>query len=358
MNNNYGQGAPKKNDNGWLIGVVSAIAVLAAAIVISAVWLGYRIVHKSLTMEKTVAGIKDGHDSGDEFDFDFDYHYGYGEKESEAEPEPYGYDDDDSYPYSYDDPYDDFYGDYFGEDYDDYYGTDPYGYDHDNDDHRGSTDPYAETDKKYYEGLEDAVRSDLDYSVTWKSYEYDTDYRYVDIHAVYPQITGENIPNLEHINDHIFQEVQFWVESFEEYEEEGYFYEDDSFELDAYGYVTYMDEEKISIVYSERGMANSSGVAYLYSINIDVQNGVVLDNSSIINMDDEFAVEFRNRNKEQNDAEGYVDFLSDQEITEYLNSETMGIVFYTPLGLEVGINVDGGWYTVTYKDYEKYLKKL
>ena len=357
MNNNYDQGAPKKNDNGWLIGVVSAIVVLMAAIVISAGWLGYRIVSKSLTMEKTVSGIKDGvNDSGDEFDFDFDYHYGYGEKEQE----PHDYDDNDSYPYPYDDLYEDFYEEYYGDYFEEYFGEDydDYGHDYDNDDRHDSADPYAETDKKYYEGLEDAVRSDLDYSVRWESYEYDTDYRYVDIYAVYPQITGENIPNLEHINDYIFQEIQFWVESFEEYEEEGYFYEDDSFELDAYGYVTYMDEEKISIVFSEHGMANGSGVAYLYSINVDVQNGVILDNSSIINMDDEFAVEFRNRNKEQNDADGYVDILSDQEIAEYLNSETMGIVFYTPLGLEVGINVDGGWYTVTYKDYEKYLKKL
>lgn len=128
--------------------------------------------------------------------------------------------------------------------------------------------------------------------------------------------------------------------------------------MDAYGYVTYMDEEKISVVFSERGFANGSGIAYLYSINIDIENGVILDNSSIINMDDEFAVEFRRRNQEQNDADGYVDILSDQEVVEYLNSDTMGIVFFTPLGLEVGINIDGGWYTVTYKDYEKYLKKL
>jgi len=367
MNNNYDPMAPEKNDNGWLIGVVSAIAVLAAAIVISAGFLGYRIVHRSLTMEKTVANIKDGkYDSGDDFDFDFDYHYGYGEKESETEP----YNDDDSYPYSYDYPYNypyedfggdyfgDYFGDDFGDDYDDDYGHDDYGHDYGSDDYHGDTDPYAETDQKYYEGLEDAVRSDLNYSVKWESYEYDTDYRYVDIYAVYPQIVGENVPNIEHINEYIFQEIQFWVESFEEYEEEGYFYEDDSFELDAYGYVTYMDEEKMSIVYSERGTANGSSVAYLYSINVDIQNGVILDNSSIINMDDEFAVEFRNRNKEQNDADGYVDMLSDQEVAEYLNSETMGIVFYTPLGLEVGINVDGGWYTVTYRDYEKYLKKL
>ena len=32
------------------------------------------------------------------------------------------------------------------------------------------------------------------------------------------------------------------------------------------------------------------------------------------------------------------------------------ILFYTPLGMEVGVNHDNGWCTVTYKDYEKYLK--
>lgn len=334
MNNNYDPKLSGKNNNGWLIGVVSAIAVMFAAIVAVICCLFYRVANEAVRDRKTVAGITDGA-SGNGDDFDFDYQYGYAQKESEPESEESGNDD----------PDEDFYQDYFGDD--------PY----DDHDHKES-DPYEDTDQEYYEGLKDAVRYDLDYSVSWQSYEYDTDYEYVDIYAVYPQLTGEGIPNLEYINDYIFQEIQFWVESFEEYEEEGYFYEDDAFTLDANAYVTYMDEEKISIVYSERGTANGSRVAYLYSINVDVQNGVILSNSSIINMDDEFAVEFRRRNQEQNDAEGYVDILSDQEIVEYLNSETMGIVFYTPLGLEVGINVDGGWYTVTYKDYEKYLKKL
>lgn len=325
MNNYYNQLPPRKNNNGWLIGVVSAIAVLYAAILVTVGLFCYRVVNDAVQQE----GITSG--NGDEFDFDFDYNYQYAQKETEPEE---------------DDLYDDFYRDYFDDDDYDYYDDPEY------------TDPYEDTDAEYYDGLKDAIRYDLDYSVSWQSYYYDTDYQYVDIYAIYPEISGENIPNLDYINDYIFQEVQFWVESFEEVEEEGYFYEDDSFSMDATAYITYMDEEKISIVFSEYGVTNGSNVSYLYSINVDVKNGVILSNSSIIDINDEFAVEFRKRNQEQNDAEGYVDILSDQEIVEYLNSSTMGIVFYTPLGLEVGINVDGGWYTVTYKDYEKYLKKL
>lgn len=325
MNNYQNPMPPEKNNNGWLIGVVSAIAVLSIVVVAAAGWLGHRIVNKAAEEIKTAADNGPSGD-GDDFDFDFNYNYQYAQKETESEEE----DDDDLY------------GDYF-EDYD----YDSY-----------DADPYEDTDKEYYEGLRDAIRYDLDYSVEWESYTYDTDYQYVNIAAVYPKISGENIPNLDYINDYIFREVETWIESFEEYEQEGYFYEYDSFSLDATAYITYMDEEKISVVYSEHGRTDTESVSYLYTINVDVKNGVILDNSSIINMDDEFAIEFRQRNKEQNDAEGYVDVLSDQEIVEYLNSETLGIVFYTPLGLEVGINVDGGWYTVTYKDYEKYLKKL
>jgi len=330
MNNNYNPMSPKKNKNGWLIGVVSAIAVILVAIVVEVGLLGYRLMNAAVEYRKSVAGISDGaSESGDEFDFDFDYNYQYAQEEKESEADD-------------DDLYDDFYRD-------DYY---------DYDDDPEYTDPYADTDKEYYEGLKDAIRYDLDYSISWQTFYYETDYQYVDIYAVYPEIKGENIPNLDYINDYIFQEVQFWVDSFEEYEEDGYFYEDDSFSLDATAYITYMDEEKISIVFSEYGLTGDSQVAYLYSINVDVKNGVIMTNSSIIDINDEFAVDFRKRNQEQNNAEGYVDVLSDQEIVEYLNSSTMGIVFFTPLGLEVGINIDGGWYTVTYKDYEKYLKKL
>lgn len=332
----------KESNNGWLIGVVVAIIVLSIGAVAAGAIFGYRLMQKVVEEEKSVASIKEKDSSDKDFDFEFDHSYHYeGEDESEEEEEKenasggqYNEPEIDSPDYS-------MYGGISGE-----YDITDYSY---TDERNGEI---------YYSELKDATRNDLDYSVSWQDYEYETDYKNVDIVAFYPKIVGENIPNLDHINDYIFDEVEYWVESFEEYVDEGYFAEDDDFLFLAYAYVTYMDEEKISIVYSEYGEAAGEEMYYLYSINVDVQNGVILDNSSIIDMDDAFAVEFRERNREQNDADGYIDELTDQEVLEYLNSSTMGVVFYTPVGLEVGINLDYGWYTVTFRDYKKYLEKL
>lgn len=322
----------KKSGNGWLIAVVIGIVVCLIGIVAVAFWLVVTIGRMDAEEIKSASVLREqGIEKADKDDFDFDFEYNYRqEKETEKETDEENVPDDEE-------EQKDSYGTINAEDY-----------------------SYIDEDtgEEYYEKLKDAIRYDLDYSITWKSFDYDTDYEDVMIYASYPELTGDNIPNLDYINDYIFKEVEFWVEGFEENVAEGYFLEDDEFLMDIFAYVTYMDEEKISIVFSEYGYSDDYQMAYLYSVNVDVQNGVILENSSIINMDDEFAVEFRNRNKEQNDAEGYIDELSDQEIVEYLNSPTLGAVFYTPLGLEVGINLDSGWYTVTFKDYEKYLKKL
>ncbi len=47
--------------------------------------------------------------------------------------------------------------------------------------------------------------------------------------------------------------------------------------------------------------------------------------------------------------------MTDQEITALFNSPDI-IVFYTPKGMEIGFNYDEGWVTVTYEEYEQYLK--
>ena len=339
----------KKSDNGWLIAVVIAIMVLMVGVIVLGAVLGYKLVQK-VSEEKRVFSMKENDTSDEEAedDFDFEYSYQYREEKQSETDEQNGETTESSdslkngYPEFYSDEENPVAGNYsqgaFNED--DYSYTD------------------KETGAKYYKELKNAIRDDLNYSVSWQEYKYKTDYENVSIQASYPKLVGENIPNLDYINDYIFDEVEFWTESFEEYVNEGYFFEDDEFYLNSTVYVTYMDEEKISMVYSEYGETDGSTMYYLYSVNVDVQNGVILDNASIINMDDEFAVEFRERNREQNDADGYIDELSDQEIVEYLNSPSMGVVFYTPLGLEVGINLDYGWYTVTFRDYEKYLKKL
>ena len=47
--------------------------------------------------------------------------------------------------------------------------------------------------------------------------------------------------------------------------------------------------------------------------------------------------------------------MTDQEITDHFNSSNI-IVFYTPKGMEIGFNYEEGWVTVTYEEYDEYLK--
>ena len=77
-----------------------------------------------------------------------------------------------------------------------------------------------------------------------------------------------------------------------------------------------------------------------------------------LDIDDEFAIDFRKRCEEQNGEINGLNYYSDQQIREYLTNENSLIIFYTPLGMEVGIHYDDGWATVTYKDYEKFTKQF
>ena len=86
-----------------------------------------------------------------------------------------------------------------------------------------------------------------------------------------------------------------------------------------------------------------------------MENGIILDNESMLNIDDDFSVEFRERSDIQNGEIEHLTAMSDQEITGHFNSSDI-IVFYTPQGMEIGFNYDEGWVTVTYKEYEQYLK--
>ena len=116
-----------------------------------------------------------------------------------------------------------------------------------------------------------------------------------------------------------------------------------------------MEEEKKGIVFSEDEYGDYDYDAFLYSINIEMENGIILDNESMLNIDDDFSVEFRERSDIQNGEIEHLTAMSDQEITGHFNSSDI-IVFYTPQGMEIGFNYDEGWVTVTYKEYEQYLK--
>ena len=321
----------RKNNTRLIIGIVAGIIILFLIAV-------FALTYKAVTLfsEERARSYRDSYE---EHEFHDDREKNREKRREEDEMDPYDYDgydyfDDDFYDYDYDDyGYDD-----YGYGYDDY-GYDDYGYDYDD---------------QYYV-LQDDIKTDLTYSVDFEYYEYDTEYEDVDIMVTYPVITGENVPNLAHMNDVIQEEVDLFKDYFEEeyvdyMEDEGSY-----FAAVSSGFVTYMDEEKLSIVFSEYIYTDYYNSAYLYCINIDMENGVILDNENILSIDDAFSVEFRKQSDIQNDEIVYLTSMTDQEITALFNSPDI-IVFYTPKGMEIGFNYDEGWVTVTYEEYEQYLK--
>lgn len=207
---------------------------------------------------------------------------------------------------------------------------------------------------EYYGEITDAIRTDLDYTIEWENYEYEGNNDNVVIAVDYPVVKGD-IPNLEAINDMIDDETEYFEEYYKEYSK--YMMPDERFMVYSEGYVTYMDQEVMSVVFCEMIYTDYWTDYGLYCLNIDVESGMVLDNNSIMEIDDEFAVDFRKRCSQQNGAVSDLDYMTDQEIVYYLTSGGTSILFYTPMGMEVGMNFGEYYVTVTYKDYEKFLQK-
>ena len=217
----------------------------------------------------------------------------------------------------------------------------------------------GDSDEEYYD-FEQDIRDDLSYEVELEEFDkedYDcpegTEAR---LAITYPVVTGD-IPNVEEINRKLYEEVTAadeYIIAVADLMEDG-----DSFEYQSECYVTYMDEDILSVAFQERGILNDSMIgAVIVSMNFDLQTGLPVGNTGILDIDDEFAIDFRKRCEEQNGEINGLNYYSDQQIREYLTNENSLIIFYTPLGMEVGINYDDGWATVTYKDYEKFPKQF
>lgn len=321
----YAAPAQKKN-TGLIVGVILGVAALFLIAVFALFYHAIEVASDKKDAEKYDEDIDEFYRDYFEDDSDEDYF----DDRAHRDDEYYGYDDDhdDSYydDYYYDDDYD----------YDDYY-DDDYNYD----------------DDEYYT-LHDDIK-DLSYTIDWEYYEYDANGDNVIITIEYPVIVKGRIPNRDQINDVLESEMRFFVDYYEnEYsrymgDENSYFY------ASSVAYVTYMSEDVLSIVFSESVYSDYFDSISLYCVNIDVQNGVILDNTDILSVDDDFSVDFRYRSQRQNGSVDALDGMSDQEITQMLTSSGSLIIFYTPQGLEVGLNHEDGYVTVTYHDYKDYL---
>ena len=207
-------------------------------------------------------------------------------------------------------------------------------------------------DVPYYSGPYNDLKDNLSYQISFLTTYCNTEDGHVFIQVEYPQITSDR-EDEEYLNGELYYEYEYFRDFYMDYvadtmSEDGIFY----FSSDAY--VTYMDEEILSVVYSEK-IRYQDGSDYLsdinfYCVNIDLATGNILTNTDILNLNDDFAVDFREREISEN-GDGALTDYTDQEILAMLKDEDTLVLFYTPMGLEVGLNLDGEIVYVTYEDY-------
>ena len=217
--------------------------------------------------------------------------------------------------------------------------------------------PSAEDE--YYVKLADSLRDDLDYTIKWEEYDNVDETTGATAVGRYPQIEGGNIPHLDELNAFVKEEATYYSNLYGYYREWG---DATLYASESMGYVTYMDEEKISIVLQESIATEDGSNIALYSINIDLMSGEIMNNGGIIEYSEELTQAFRDQNDYQNGYVRAVDVMSDEKLQDFLSDEDTNIVFFTPVGLEIGFNYttsdSSGWVTATIRDYDRYRKKF
>ena len=247
-----------------------------------------------------------------------------------------------------------------------WYGRLPYEYDVPEETVPGSEETAPEeayipsADDEYYVTLANAVREDLSYRVEWEEYDLRDEETGATASGRYPQLSGGNIPQMDQLNELIRSEATYFSNLYEYYR--GWQGENVVYRAESIGYVTYMDEERISIVLEESYEMDGQSRISLYSINVDLLSGEVMDNGGLIEYSPQLAERFRDQSSRQNGYVEAVENMNDEQLLDFLSDENTNIVFYTPVGLEIGFNYttndSTGWVTATIKDYDRYVPKV
>lgn len=196
---------------------------------------------------------------------------------------------------------------------------------------------------EWYESITDYIRHDLSYSVTFQT-SYDED-----IYCNYPYLSG-NKDFLNGLNEGFAMIAESTQELAEEYDAQA----------TLYSYVTYMDEDLMSVVCIESyDFGDDTYFDSILCFTFDMQTGDLIS-FELDDTNEEFMDELEKRCTEQSTADASYLFseYTEDELWKIMKEDFALVAFYTPLGMEIGINYDGCWCCATFKDYEKYIKQI
>lgn len=220
----------------------------------------------------------------------------------------------------------------------DYYDDDFGGYDDDYD--YGYYEP--DEDDPYYREIVDCTRTDLDYAIQWavESMDPDDSDDECTYYTTYPQLEMEDAPWLDAVNEAIRQTAVTYRSTYKEYDGG----------ISTFGYVTLMDEEKISIVFKHNFYKKNVTEVRLEACTFRIETGGLVAPEEMTEIDLDLAMRFQSQDKIQNEGVDYVQDHTAEELLADLQNPDSAVFFYTPVGLEVGINYPEGWVTVTMKE--------
>ncbi len=247
-----------------------------------------------------------------------------------------------------------------------------------------STDSWVKMEESSYSGtvadeyeFDDYIDGNVSYSVEKGVWAYSNEDGYYDtgsqifphylyMTGTYVRLRNTGLKNEDAVNSMIYKKA---VEAAEVGEHAVYYLAADGSEV-AYiytdAYVTYMDEEVISILFNTNGYIVSGAgteneeatdiMSHLCSINIDLNTGKEIKASETFAFGGDFYKTFKARCLEQNGAA--VDYYDDETLVQILTDDNQVIWAYTPLGLEVGVNrqYHSGWSTGTFVNYKQFYK--
>ncbi len=248
------------------------------------------------------------------------------EPEVDVEDDIYNFEYDDSYEFDEFDEFDNF--DDFDEDREGY---------------------IPQPDDEYYVEVTDSIRDDLSYTVEKEIYTYFDDDTSVSVFVEYATVAG--LPFDDKINEMLEEAAMYYAKQFGQEDATDVL-------IMVYSYITYMDEDILSVVIDESYTCDSDMQLDLYCLNFDLKTGSLLYNTDIIEPSEKLAEAFKDMSDYQNGYLDYLEEMSIEDMVDYMSDEDYLILFYTPVGLEVGFNHPYGWVTATLKDYEEYLSKL
>lgn len=198
----------------------------------------------------------------------------------------------------------------------------------------------------FYSEITDSTRTDLNYQIFWTSHSVNPDdsENSCSYYAGYPVLESDQV-SFEQANEKIRSAALFYEENYKDYPGGS----------STVGYVTYMDEEKVSIVLDHSLYMEDGTLPEIIAQTFSARTGEMIPPEQMIEVDEELIMRLRSQNQAQNGSVEYIENSSDEELLEALRDPERGFFFYTPVGLEVGINYEtkeygSGWVSVTLKD--------